>query len=807
MCAERHQGINRRCEHLRVRRAFVYELTVVVGLLLLTMDFINVSFTDVESLKSVDKTIGDLENENSKLSEAIKTRFSSGIPEEGEDNETVLFIGKITEGIQNAIETRNDEGAVLNIRELIDKYGSLELLENIHSLYERKLRLKNSLEYLSIAREVEKEVGENNSIDLPATIKSLQKLKSLIEMKHQCEFSDTVEKYLSDLLGKKVKNARSEFETSLRTYLHENGWFSHLRKQSPVSPELSSGIEARISQLVCLQNIRFSPHYPETWWALDILLEPAILSFKYHFASPNKQTNRLSKPEWPLHFVENFFADSIGYLAFFTREPFREVSRIAEIEIISGFLKILREKIFVMVDEINEIIQKYRNDASNLEKGGRLLSHLVYELAAFDYKLRDIYKYNPHAIDSSTMPSEKWIGLTGDLFLRQDNNNLAAKNWLDYEMKLGFQRFNEIMDSDRAFELEYSYRLTREREEETQMVSKPTQSAFNLVQLFNNLTSHHRTLSIVRFQLKYVSDIQLKLIESYLNKLEALLKQYRDSFSPNIVRSFIPRNVSEKASVDLNGKKSLLAIEKLSELHCLVHFLYENLQQWGQELIFIQLWNAYQQYKQDEPDESSLGLTIFTDAMNHYESFMAKVKNEYKNFFRHEIRESLKQYVNCTRFDVLTFSNPEPSNNLSLIVSSIPIYMTFLGKCLSKLDYYALSSMALTMFSSIFYEFVISNNLFSKFGVQQLNLDFEYLNNNFKSYLLLYHDLLDYSNIDNYAYAKVLQSIDFLASMDVQTAKSFQNQYSKISSIRSRFKSNLDKLQDHEINDLCFRVL
>lgn len=771
------------------------------------MDFINVSFTDVESLNSVDKAIGEIENENFKISEAIKRRFSSDIPEESEDNETVLFIGRITEGIQNAIETENDEDAALSIRRLTDQYGFLELFENIKNLYEKKIGLRKSLEYLSVALDIEGEVSELNSIDLLTLVKSMGKLKSLIEMKHQCGFSDRVEKHLSNLLDQKVNHSRKQLETSFRNYLHEHGWFSHLRNRSSVSTDLISGIEGRITDLIRLQNIRSSPHYPETWWALDILLEPAVLSFKYHFASPNKQTNRLTKPEWPLNFVENFFADSIEYLAFFTKEAFIEVSRIAQIEIISSFLKTLREKIFIMVDEINEIIQRNRNDAFNLEKGGRLLSHLVYELAAFDQKLTDVYKYNPYAINASTMPSEKWMGLTGDLFLREDNNNLAAKNWLDFEMKLGFQRFNEIMDSDRAFEIEYGYRLTRETDEETHMVSKPTQSAYSLVLLFNNLTSHHRTLSIVKFQLKYVSDIQLKLIESYLNKLEGLLKQYRDSFVLNIVRNFIPRNVSEKASVDVHGKKSLRAVEKLTELQCLVRFIYESMQQWGQELIFIQLWNAYKQYKQDTKEDSYLGLTIFTDAIGHYEAFLAKVKNEYKDFFRHEIRESLKEYVNCTRFDETSFNSPEPSANLSLIVSSMPIYMNFLEKCLSKLDYYNLSSMALTIFSDIFYEFVISNNLFSKFGAQQLKLDFEYLNDNFKRSLLLYHVLLDYSNVDNYAYVKVLQSIDFLENMDAPTAKTFQNQYSKISTIRLKFKSNLDKLQDHEINDLCFRVL
>ena len=85
--------------------------------------------------------------------------------------------------------------------------------------------------------------------------------------------------------------------------LKENKWLNN----SSIPNQALTLISKQFNELICLQSIVLIPAYPETWWGLDLLLEPIITRFNYHFNSVNKETNKLSKPEWALDFLENFY--------------------------------------------------------------------------------------------------------------------------------------------------------------------------------------------------------------------------------------------------------------------------------------------------------------------------------------------------------------------------------------------------------------------------------------------------------------------------------------------------------------------
>ena len=137
--------------------------------------------------------------------------------------------------------------------------------------------------------------------------------------------------------------------------------------------------------------------------------------------------------------------------------------------------------------------------------------------------------------------------------------------------------------------------------------------------------------------MKYVSNIQLKLIELYYDKLKQLLRNFGDSFNLKLVLNFIPGGLGNDSSTNTdsnNTKNGLKGLEILTELYCLTKFVNNNLEQWSEELVFIQLWNSY---KSISNKTHSFGLTIFDNSISDFLSLLSKILSNYEQFFRKEI--------------------------------------------------------------------------------------------------------------------------------------------------------------------------
>lgn len=78
--------------------------------------------------------------------------------------------------------------------------------------------------------------------------------------------------------------------------------------------------------------------------------------------------------------------------------------------------------------------------------------------------------------------------------------------WLDDEKRFVNHRYDEIMNSNDAFSIDYGF------VEEGQ--TQPTKSAENLTNLFDGITLSYEDLPL-KYQLKFLSDVQLKLLNFY----------------------------------------------------------------------------------------------------------------------------------------------------------------------------------------------------------------------------------------------------------------------------------------------------
>jgi hypothetical protein len=749
--------------------------------------YINDCFNELSDLHSIDDRISDV---NTSLL-ALKSLADSKVNSMSDSRPlppNPLLQQAATDAVASLHGAKSDPQILSQVTtEISGKYGAVGTLSALQQALAQRAQVNDNIAYLTQAIALKSQLRNETSDDIDSSISSLVSVSSkLVTFAMETNpLSHEIMVTLKGELDGKISKYRKVVESSLNDVLTANKWLSG--KQTNVSNELMKQIRNYATQLVDLQLINNVPKYPNTWWVLDILLNPIIARFDYHF-NQKRETNQISKPEWALEFVESFLADNLTILNMVVGDIIRENDRIVEFEIITTLLQPVREKLFKIAAVLNKNIESYAEDAINLEKSGRLLSHLIFEVSGFDQRLRNTYKYNPYVTSFDEVPECEWEGLTGDV-LTHDELNL--ENWLMFERKLSHKRFHtEILQAKDAYEIDYDYNSKDNRQS-----TKPTYSAYNLTKLFNNLTSHFYTLTTLSFQIKYVKTIQLELIDLYYDDLMRSFKEFNTKFQLKSVLSFLPGGTKETADLDANSvTNGLKALDHLTGIYCSAIYISEALEQWCNELSFIQINNH--EHK-----------NIFNDAIGKYDDLIQTIVKKYGDFFAKEIKFCLKKYVNSINWDTDKTSEEDlASPELALLVNTVPVYLNHLERSMSHLQYVLITDKVVTIISNVFYEYVVNNNQFTANGVSQLKRDIEFVTNQLSSVLNLHSDD-DLSNKSNGSFIKLCQSVELLGKFPKDEAVLFNKGTKPMTQLRSSFDDKLDHLTNHDILSLLPRLL
>ncbi|GEQ67270.1 hypothetical protein JCM33374_g934 [Metschnikowia sp. JCM 33374] len=546
-------------------------------------------------------------------------------------------------------------------------------------------------------------------------------------------------------------------------------WLSPKEKVT-IDSETFKQISKLFSDLIELQASVGVPSYPDVWWGLDTLVSPFVVRFNFHFRE-SAETNKLTKPEWALSYVEEFLGETLPTLEFIVADTFYKHGRIGVFEIISAVLVPVRDKLNQMLAIINQNIAASVEDEKTTDQFGRLLSHLIFEATSFDQRLRNTYKYNPFVESVEVAPEKKWMGLTGDILISNEKENVSVNNWLSLELRLAKKRFDtEIIAPKNAFDIDYEFTASSEAPDS---IVKPTYSAYGLAKLFDNLTSHFKTINIVKYQLKYVSQIQLVFLEQYLEQLQKQFRQFNDSLGSKLISSFLPSSTKSEAtsSTQTAVTNGLTGLEMLTGIYCSTKFIVERMEEWSENLIYIQLWNYCQS------SSGAAGDSIFDSSIDEYKTLLSKVASKYEDFFRKEVRGALKDYVNASNWNI---EDPhykvQVSSSLSGFTTTIPAYASYLKRALPEIDYFIISNKICDSYAYILLEYVITNNQFNKRGLEQLQADIDYLYGVLKGDLMLDHSH-KYSNAENKSYKRVTQSIEMMNRFDAAGAKMLKKQF------------------------------
>lgn len=770
-------------------------------------NYVNSNFTNIEDLKSLDTKLDELRDIDQQVKNIVSNKLlNSAEPQPLEQINPDTDKPRLNYAIEKIISvilviTKLDDlnESYDNINALLQEYGEIPVLKELQIQIKKKQVAEIQKDYLLKYQRIENKLAESTSLE------DLRSLSLQMDELHAPE--------LISLLDEEIGRRRVKMERELTNLIKDNKWLS----KNTVSKATLTSITRTTESLIQLQSIRNVPSYPDTWWALDCLLEPVVTRFHYHFDTPNKDTNKLSKPEWALNFIENFLEDNLPLLNITFDEQFKKVHKIGTYETITALLVPVRNKMNKVIQVINTNL-KSEYDNKVREKYGVLLSHLIFELSSFDQRLRNKYKYNPYATDSTEPVMKKWTGLTGDILL--DENNRAFESWLEFEKTLAVKRFNqEIINVNDWIKIDFDYQPNKSSNEDGSVGTKylrPTFSAYGLVKLIENLNSHFQILSIVKFQLKYVSSIQLHLLDLYLTGLTQQHKSFTDKNTKSVL-TMIPGGIDTNTKTSIKRETELIAsLEKLTEIYCSTKFVNNSIQKWNEDLVFVQLWKMYQSFSSPAL-ELDMDDGLFSSVSTKFDKLLDQTLNSYLGILRVEIKQLLKAYVNTSQWDLSDQGTDlSPSKDLNPLINMLPTYFDIIEKAVSKIDYFAVSNMAVTVISELLYEYVITNNRFSRPGINQLIIDFNYLISSLHVTLLLNTRRLssitrfdDYSmsNDNNRSYVKVVQAIDVLDSISLSVAADIKRQNEAIDQLRLDYGHGIGALSTAEIKDLLNRLV
>ncbi|KAF5211948.1 putative protein transport protein [Clavispora lusitaniae] len=753
------------------------------------MDYINTNFVFLRDLEEIDAHINALSEQKLNITKAIKAKTNArnlNGPDAAQ-----------CEALVHAVQDLSGSESIEAVDQLVKNFGDVKILREIRGALQKKLELERENAVLIRAADIESRL---NQLSESSPVEEFNAASIAISDIHD----ESLEKTLRSQLKLVSEPRKAVLQAELTKALEKVKWLAPHEKVTIPAADFKL-ISSKFTELVDLEALNSIPEYPESWFALQVLLHPFILRFNYHF-NQNTETNKISRPEWALNYVETFFSDNHAVLELAIGDAFSKHNRIGIFEVLTAILIPLRDKLTQMLSIINTNIEKSSSegDTAALDRDGRLLSHLIFETASFDQRLRKNYKYNPFIEVSLAARPHKWAGLTGDILATDGSESSAVNNWLNLEFRLAKSRFEtDIVGASNAFEIDYEFNASSDNPSD---VLKPSYSAFALVKLFDNLTTHFKSLSIVKYQLKYVSKIQLVLLDDYYNALEKEFRQFNESLSSKLISNFLsgtikPDSNNAAQTIATNGLKGL---EILTGLYCSIKFVIESMEDWSTELVYIQLWNMFCSLSDTKDRDNS----IFGATIVQYHGLLDKVIEKYTDFFRREIRGTLKEYVNSCSWiiDDDMKKNNQPSTQLSNFILILPSYMSFLKRSLPELDYFLVSSKVCDSYARVLQEYVISNNQFNKNGLSQLKVDLECLSSYMADYLLMSTNY-KYSNIENRNYKRLMQSVKMMEHFDATTAKLLKRNPDSNNDIRAEFTDGLDCLSDNDLRDLLFRIV
>ncbi|KAK1638683.1 RINT-1 family protein [Colletotrichum phormii] len=299
--------------------------------------------------------------------------------------------------------------------------------------------------------------------------------------------------------------------------------------------------------------------------SFDVMSRIFISEFRFHFLS-DKPT---SKPDaigshcfpWFLATIEkweDFYRDNLGYIL---AAKFRDTPAGNSLVYVDPVCAFITSMLPVMREKVQNVVAETAKNPS-------FLSSFMGQLMTFDESIRTKFNYD------GGDPDQGWPGLATEVLEQW------FEPWFQAEKEFALERFQAIMDSPDARNIDYDYAVTGK--------TKPTFGAVRVTDLLRSITSQYERVRAFKHKIRFLIGIQLDILDEFHDRLRGSLEAYK-ALTSTVGRTL--HGVTKEQLAALEGTGSF---ESLCKVYGSADHIVNTLKDWGNEEFFVTLWDQLQ---------------------------------------------------------------------------------------------------------------------------------------------------------------------------------------------------------------------
>lgn len=413
--------------------------------------------------------------------------------------------------------------------------------------------------YLVLLQDVEK-LRKEAKVHLPgspkAALEPYAQLKELalklrgLPGSEELHLVDHVEAVTESLWAEMKKIMSDELEAVLK----QRGW-PRVDPQSEMDDEWIACFEKLVD--IQMPEILYSPEVVPLL-PVDVMAHIFVAEFRFHFLSdkPTSKAQSVSSHcfPWFLSIIEkweDFFRDNLAPVlaSKFHDTPVADKTVYADpvCALVTSMLTVMREK-------VNAVAQEALDNTP-------FLSTFIGQLINFDETVRSRFNYD------GGDPDNGCPGLTAEVLSEH------FEVWFEAERKFALDRFETIMEADDARKIDYDYAGAGKM--------KPTFAAVRVADLLRTITSKFDRLRSLKYKVRFLTRIQLDILDGYHERLKGSLEAYRS------MTSALGRTLHGATKEQLAALEGLGALETLCKVIGSADHIVNALTEWGDEEVCI----------------------------------------------------------------------------------------------------------------------------------------------------------------------------------------------------------------------------
>ncbi|KAG5913810.1 hypothetical protein E4U42_000872 [Claviceps africana] len=540
-------------------------------------DYLDDQLQTASDLDNLDHLLANVETQRNQL----QSQLDDAVSELDQARRTT---DDRNESLQKRIDDFNQLQASIDIRVQATATSDApdEAIARLQRPMKKLQSVKLAHKYLVLLKDVERlcsEARSNVSGNPKSALEPYTELKQLLLRLRTLPGNESL--HLVDHIDKVTGSLRHEIKERWSAELDA---ILTARQWPKVDPQTEMDDEwlACVEKLVDLQmpDIAHSDTVMPLF-SFDVMAAILVAEFRFHFLS-DKPT---SKPQsvgthcfpWFLTTIEkweDFFRDNLGHLlaAKFNDECMTE--RMVYVDpvcaLVTSMLPVMREKVRAVSEEA------INNPA--------FLSTFVSQLMAFDEQIRSRFCYD--GVDGD----QGWVGLAGEVL------DEHFDTWFQVERTMALERFGQILESQDGRKIDYDYAVDGKM--------KPTYAAVRVTDLLRTVTAKYAPLRKLRHKIKFLTDIQLDVLDGYHDRLRGSLEAYQ-SITSTLGRTLHGATKEQLAALEGTG-----SLETLCKVIGSADHLANVLTEWGDETFFIVLWEELQARNDQQSKRSSVASGI-----------------------------------------------------------------------------------------------------------------------------------------------------------------------------------------------------